>query len=313
MSILERVYFFHQQLKNNRYPNAKDLVEEFELSLPTARRDIAYLRDRLLAPLEFDRKKNGFYYTTDDFALPFEESPKILFLLGLLGKIGEEAGLGGLDEIRSLEHRLGSMLTPEYRRLIDAIHCQWIEVESFDKKVFQAVVESVARSMQLEISYRSSRGRESVRTIEVLQLVNYQGRWYLLAYCSLRHDFRLFHMARISRAEVLTNPAEKSIADCPNTMDQAFGIFQGEPLYTAEILFSSTAAELVRRQYWHKDQEISESDQGVILRLPVSDDREIMMKILQYGSMVRVLGPEELRQKIIAEISNMGKRYQIPS
>jgi len=58
MSQLERIYFFHQKLKNNRFPNARTLQEEFELSRATAHRDINSLRDRLLAPLAFDSTQN---------------------------------------------------------------------------------------------------------------------------------------------------------------------------------------------------------------------------------------------------------------
>ena len=93
MSRLERIYAFHQKLKNNRFPNA------------TAHRDISYMRDRLLAPLAFDSSRKGFYYTEDDFTLPFEDSPKLLFLMGLLNKMADEAGLGGLPEMKKLEKR----------------------------------------------------------------------------------------------------------------------------------------------------------------------------------------------------------------
>ena len=105
MSLLERVYFLHNQISQNRYPNSRTLMEEFEISLPTARRDFAYLRDRLLAPIEFDQKKNGFYYTEDTFSLPFENSPRIVFLLGMLGRLAEETGLRDLPEMKQLEKR----------------------------------------------------------------------------------------------------------------------------------------------------------------------------------------------------------------
>ena len=108
MSLLERVYFLHQQLTENRYPNSRTLIEEFEISLPTARRDFAYLRDRLLAPIEFDQQKNGFYYTENEFSLPFENSPRIVFLLGMLNRLAEETGLSDLPEIKQLEKRLSS-------------------------------------------------------------------------------------------------------------------------------------------------------------------------------------------------------------
>ena len=45
MSQLERIYFFHQKLKNNRFPNARTLQDEFELSRATAHRNINYLLD----------------------------------------------------------------------------------------------------------------------------------------------------------------------------------------------------------------------------------------------------------------------------
>ena len=81
MSLLERIYFFHDELSRDRYPNSRTLMREFEISLPTAKRDIAYLRDRLLAPLEFNPARNGFYYSDSSFNLPFENTPRIIFCL----------------------------------------------------------------------------------------------------------------------------------------------------------------------------------------------------------------------------------------
>ena len=54
MSLLERVYSFHQDILRGAYPNTTTLVEQFEISRATAKRDINYLRDRLLAPLAFE-------------------------------------------------------------------------------------------------------------------------------------------------------------------------------------------------------------------------------------------------------------------
>jgi predicted DNA-binding transcriptional regulator YafY len=128
MSRLERIYAFHQKLKNNSFPNATTLIEEFELSRATAHRDISYLRDRLLAPIAFDSTRKGFYYTEDDFTLPFEDSPKLLFLMGLLNKMADEAGLGDLPEMKKLEKRLSELIAPGYDQLMSNVLCQWIEV-----------------------------------------------------------------------------------------------------------------------------------------------------------------------------------------
>ena len=311
MSRLERIYAFHQKLKSNSFPNATTLIDEFELSRATAHRDISYMRDRLLAPIAFNSTRKGFYYTEDDFTLPFEDSPRILFLMGLLNKMADEAGLGGLPEMKKLEKRLTQLIAPGYEQLMDNVLCKWIEVESLAPSIFETIIETVLKNRILEITYRSAVAKKSTRSLEPQRLINYQGRWYLLAYCHLRKDHRLFHMARIETAasgkKIITPPHH-----APNSLlDEAFGIFTGKIRYHAKIAFTGTAAELVRRQYWHEKQEITEQNDGIILSLPVNDDREITMKILQYGSMAEVLEPTSLRNRVRLEIQKMAECYTL--
>lgn len=313
MSLLERVYFLHQQISQDRYPNASTLADQFEISIPTARRDVAYLRDRLLAPLAFDQQKNGYYYTEADFDLPFARSPKIIFLLGMLNRLAEEAGLQMLPEVQQLEKRLSGLLLADYQTLIDNIHCEWIEVESIKPSIFETIVEAIVSRRALTLTYGAAAGNTTTRGVEPLRLCNYQGRWYLLAHCRLRGALRMFHIARVQQAVCSREQlaANRQVDDA--YLQASFGIFKGETTYQAEILFTSTAAELVRHQHWHKGQQITEVEGGIQLRLPVSDDREIMMKILQYGAMARVLSPEHLKNKVEREIAAMTAVYGRPA
>ncbi len=310
MSLLERIYHFHQELQDNRYPNATTLVDQFEISLATARRDIAYLRDRLLAPLEFDQRKNGFYYSEEGFGLPFEQSPKILFLLGMLSKMAEEAGLGSLPEVQALERRLAGLVFPEYSKLVNAIHCEWVEVETIQPSIFDTIIEATVKKRVLQVDYRSAKAQISQRELEPLRLISYQGRWYLMAYCRLRLDIRLFHIARIKKAAITRVSFKRTSEDnFSSYLNSAFGIFKGEVLFNATILFTSTAAELVRQQRWHKDQVIEDVKEGVLMHLPVSDDRELVMKILQYGSMAKVITPTALATPIADEAHAIAAMY----
>lgn len=311
MSLLERVFYFHQEIVKNNYPNSKTITDQFEVSVATSRRDISYLRDRLCAPLAFDSKKNGFYYQEDGFHLPFEESPRIVFLLAMLSKLADEAGLGGLPEVKQLKNRLSSMISNDYGTIVDALHCQWIEVESIDHQVFETIIEAVVKKRFLDLQYRSVGGKESGRAVAPLQIINYQGRWYLYAYCTLRTANRLFHVGRVNRAELTDVPIPPDIHLDRDSLGLSFGIFQGKPRYHAEILFTSTAAELVCKQHWHKDQEITPVKEGLLLRLPVSDDRELIMKVLQYGNMARVLSPPKLVERLKLEVSAMAESYNI--
>ncbi len=312
MSLLERIYYFHARIENNRYPNSGDLVREFEVSSATAHRDIAYLRDRLLAPLDFSQKNNGYFYTEEGFRLPFEDTPRLILLLGMLQKMANETGLTNLPELQKLQNKLKKLVSADNQDIDDLIHCEWVETEPVDTQVFADVLSSLLNTTRLQITYLAPAGKASERLIDPLKLVNYQGRWYILAWCCLRKSRRMFHLARIIKTEVTGTKAEHTLSPGDDWLSGSFGIFKGEAdvRYPAKILLTGTAAGIVRRQQWHPEQEIEETVEGMILTLPVADDRELLMKILQFGSQARVLSPPELLSKISQEISLMNGHYQ---
>jgi len=117
MSLLERVFYFHGEVLKNHFPNSRTVAAQFEVSIATSKRDIVYLRDRLLAPLVFSHEKNGYFYEEEGFSLPFEDSPRVIFLLTMLNKLAGEAGLGELSEVKQLETRLSSMISLTIRFL----------------------------------------------------------------------------------------------------------------------------------------------------------------------------------------------------
>ena len=311
MSLLERIYYFHSRIQDGRYPNSGDLAREFEVSAATAHRDISYLRDRLLAPLAFDQRKNGYFYTDGGFRLPFADTPRLVLLLGLLQKMGAETGLANLPELRQLQKKIATLVSPERKGIDELIHCEWIETEEVAPAVFTEVLHGLRTGTRLRITYRGPGGRESGRDIDPLRLVNYQGRWYVLAWCLLRDSRRLFHLARISQAARTGERIAHALAPDDDWLSGSFGIFKGEASarYVAEILLTGTAAEIVRHQRWHAEQKMQATKNGLLLRLPVTDDRELLMKVLQFGGQAQVLAPESLREKVRAEITNLAKLY----
>lgn len=311
MSLLERIYYLHARIQNYRYPNSGDLVREFEVSSATAHRDIAYLRDRLLAPLDFSQKHNGYYYTEEGFRLPFEDTPRLVMLLGMLQKMAGETGLTDLPELKKLQNKLKELVNKDNQEIDNLIHCEWVGTEPVDAKIFANVLTSLLNATRLGITYRAPDGKESDRLIDPLKLVNYQGRWYILAWCCLRKSRRMFHLARISATHPTDTKTEHQLETEDDWLSGSFGIFKGdsESRYTAEILFTGTAADIIRHQHWHSEQSTEETKEGVILKLPVTDDRELVMKVLQFGHQARVLYPRNLQEKIYNIINKMAAQY----
>lgn len=310
MSLLERIYSFHSRIQSGQYPNANDLSKEFEISPATAHRDIAYLRDRLLAPLQFDPGKNGYFYTEDGFRLPFEDSPKIVLFLGVLSSMASETGLEDLPEIAQLKKKLSTMIPNDQGRLEEMIYCEWVETEPVNHTIFATVIKGLLQGRQLKLHYLKQHGHPvKQRGVDPLKLVNYQGRWYLLAWCYLRAGRRLFHLSRMKEASLAEQTVQHRMPSDDNYLTGVFGIFKGTVQFTATIRLTGIAAEKVRLQHWHPEQKIDEQQNAILLRLPVADDRELIMKILQFGADAEVLEPLELRNQVKNKINAMARRY----
>lgn len=51
-----------RELRNNGYPNCNKVACHFEVSSKSIQRDIEYMRDMLNAPIDYDKRKKGYFY-----------------------------------------------------------------------------------------------------------------------------------------------------------------------------------------------------------------------------------------------------------
>jgi predicted DNA-binding transcriptional regulator YafY len=228
----------------------------------------------------------------------------------MLGSMATETGLETLPELRKLQKKLSSMVLIHQEQIQDLIHCEWVEVQPVDKNVFDAVISGLLEGVQLEIHYSKQHDQpDTERSIDPLKLINYQGRWYLLAWCVLRREKRIFHLSRITRIRATNRPVTHKPESTDTYLTEVFGIFKGSIRFTATIKLTGRTAETVREQHWHPDQQVESIPSGILLRLPVADDRELIMKILQFGEDAEVIAPESLRRKIKEKIERMAQLY----
>lgn len=86
VATLERMFWFDEQVRRKRYPNATRLSERFQLSPKTTQRCIDALRDRFGVPVENDAVRNRYYYRYSSFALPRFQISQEEFLAILLAR-----------------------------------------------------------------------------------------------------------------------------------------------------------------------------------------------------------------------------------
>lgn len=65
MSMNERLYQIDQLLHDRRSITFQELLQKLEVSPATLKRDLSYMRDRLHAPIIYDRELNGYRFENE--------------------------------------------------------------------------------------------------------------------------------------------------------------------------------------------------------------------------------------------------------
>ena len=315
---LERFVWFDQEVRQERFPNASSLAEHSELSTKTAQRSIDYFRDRLLAPLEYELSRKGYFYTDPTFQLPVMRiSQEELLALLISRKLITEASAGSLgDELGHISQRLGSLLAarlPGRARPEEAFSFRWKSISPTEPETFRIVTSSLLQGKLLTFCYYSPTASDcTMRTVEPHHMVNYMGSWHLIAFCHLRNDWRDFVLGRMTLC--LVEGEQFSIRagqEWEPYLNDTFGIFQNRQSFDVKLRFTPERSRWVRHELWHEGQQMAVQEDGsLLLTIPASHEAEITMEILKHGSQVEVLEPEWLREKVAEEIRLAGKKYQ---
>ncbi len=313
MSQTERVYKIDQLLTDRRVVSFQGLQEALEVSRATLKRDLAYMRDRLNAPILFDRDVSGYRFDGaaprigGQYELPglwfsAAEIHALLTMQHLLANLDP----GGIlaPHIQPLMARLNALLgTAE--NTADEIRKRILIVGQGKRRLrlehFERVGSALLRRKRLHISYYA-RGKDEVteREVSPQRLVHYRENWYLDAWCHVRRELRNFSVDSIRRCEVLEKPArEVANRTMQEVLGPGYGIFGGRELQWASLRFSPERARWVATEAWHPQQRGRfEADGSWVLQLPYGDDRELIMDILKHGPHVEVLEPARLRDRV---------------
>ena len=308
MDRYERILALHRTLKSARYPvTVPRLQEELGCSRATAYRDLAFLRDALMAPVVGDGEA-GFRYDTsegDRFELPglwlnSEELHALLATQQLLSRSGGgmlSSALAPLQQrIEKLldEHSTGKRWPMERVRVIPH------RLRRMDEHVFRAVCSAVLERRQLSFEYRArSTDERTRRTVSPQRITHYRDNWYLDAWDQDREALRSFSVDRMSAARMLEAPARDIDETQLNEhLSGSYGIFSGAPKGWATIVFSAKSARWVADEHWHSQQQGRFlADGRYELKVPYSAARELLMDVLHYGSDAEIIEPPSLREQ----------------
>lgn len=317
---LERLAALDRAIRAGSYPNARTMARSLEVSPRTVHRDIEFLRDRLGAPLVFDRVRNGYAYRDACFALPVLNLTEGELIAMLVSEQVLEQYQGtpyARDAARAFQKITVGLREPV---TIDLSH--FGRVQSFrttastklDPQLFQTLLSAIRDRRRLAVHYWSAcRDIETVRELDPYHLASIDGQWYLIGYCHFRQEVRMFVPARIRSAEVTEVTFEvPGSFRIDEYLRWSFSVLRGheDALYQVRLRFTGAAVKYVRERVWHPSQVLEpDGDNGLVMRLKLSHLREIQRWALSWGDECEVLEPAELRERVTADLARARALY----
>lgn len=318
MDRTERFYKIEHLIRSRGCVSFAELIEALEVSPATLKRDLAYLRERLDAPIEYDAGDNGYRFG-QQWRGGKHELPGVWFNEAELhALLTMQQMLTGLDE----QGLVGRHLQPMFDKITGMLGVDAAEAEELRRRVkligtarrrmageaFETVGSAVVKRRRLAIRYRKKRdgaaAKAGEREVSPQRLVHHRHAWYLDAYCHQSQGLRRFALDGIEAATLLDAEAQALPLDALEAeLDRGYGIFAGGTPREAELLFSPEAAAWVSREEWHPAQRSAFLPDGRWrLQLPYVDDTELLMDLLRHAGQVEVVAPAALRQAYAARL-----------
>lgn len=306
-----RVLTLLELLQSRPRLSGAELAARLEVDRRTVRRYVSMLQE-LGVPVESEAGRYGGYRLRRGYKLPpmmFTEEEALALTLGLL--LSRRLGLTeAAPAFEGALAKLDRVLPDRLRGRVQAVQGALAftpmrgSTQPSDPATLLALSAAAQDSRRIGLRYA---GVEDVtqRDIDPYGIVHHQGRWYVVGWCHLREDVRMFRLDRIvslePRAATFVRPLD---FDCvAYVLESLASLPWGWPV---EVLLDLPLEEA--RQRVAPDFGILEAcAEGVVLRAHTDELDWMARMLIQLGCGFRVLHPPELREALRQKAREIGR------
>lgn len=302
---LARVVAIIMLLLQHRKMTASQLAEIFEVNIRTIYRDVEAIglagipistspgAGGGISIMEEYKIEKGLFTTSDITSLLIALGSSPLTNEEVSTTIAKVKGLAPEELLRDIELKT---------RQIVVDHSPWYGRRPLQHN-FSKIKAALDNNRLITFHYYDGSGRESQRTVEPYQLMLKDSNWYLLAYCDLRLDFRVFRLSRMSEVQVLAETF--SPRDYEYTCSNA-------PEPPEEIIIKLLVDESLKglmTDYCGPENLVSHSDDKILVDFPFIESDYGYGMLLSFGNKCQCLAPERIRLEVIRRAAALLNLY----
>lgn len=309
---LDRVTAILTQLQSKSVVRAQDLAEKFDVSIRTIYRDVKTLEN---AGIPIIGEAGNGYSLMDGYKLPpvmFTKEEVLSFITAekLMQKFSHQS-LGShyqtaMEKVRSVLRYSDKNLIQNIEKQIDVFNFYNHKPEDSLKNVIPIILESIAEKTQLNIQYQTVDSRVTERTIEAVGIFFEFNFWYIMAYCTLRNDFRQFRVDRIQQIFKTQTPFLQEYGQINDYRKS-----HGNKVRAKLLIDKKIMSHIVNSKKYYGMIEEVETDQGMELTFETEWIQDGFPRwVITFADYATILEPESLRTRMNELLSKMAERHQ---
>jgi predicted DNA-binding transcriptional regulator YafY len=315
MASIHRIFFVHDEIMKFGKVTTLKIVDKFEVTTRQVQRDIREMKF-MGAPVEYCAEAGGYIYKKPWNILDYADKKTLLFYL-FASKMAANLSLMPVISKRLLSE-IEDIYLKDYGEVLEKISYEFSDTEPFNVEIITKIIDSMQTKTAIDIEYCNVSGETSKRTIEPWHLVNYCGRWYVLAWCQESCELRTFYISRILKTLgnfAQREPFSKEIDEpmLKKCLHEGYGIFKTDSTREVTIRFYEPILNFIRHRKWHPKQITKktqfENKPCIELTIPVGDYTEITSMILSLAPNAEAVSPPDFREQWLERVKESVERF----
>ena len=200
MNRIDRLFGILTLLQSKKYVTADKIADRFQISVRTVYRDIRALAEQGI-PVSFEQPRGYFIvqgYFLPPVAFTSEEANALLLMesvvYGFTDRSIQTQYSNALNKVKAV---LRNSQKEKLEFLNRSTKFQLPVCLKNDYEYLTIVQNTISAKTVLEFEYKNNRDEISKRLAEPIGLVFYAFNWHLIAWCTMRRDYRDFRVSRI--------------------------------------------------------------------------------------------------------------------
>ena len=260
----------------------------------TLQRDLDTIRNEFLIEIPYDRSRDGYF-------IDYQESL--------------------LEDVESFAHFLEIVNTADL--LVNTLSegknaLQYISFDSTGNfngvKNLKPLLKAIQDKRTISFDHENYQtGQISPYVLQPYALREYLNRWYLVGIAKGEEAFRKFGVDRIQNIQISTEVFERNPEKNPHALfGQIIGLeLTDKKLEPVVLSFKPQQGKYIKSLKLHQSQKILlDNEQELRIELLLIPNFELIQNILMHGSLVKVLQPGWLADKVVRILQSAVRQYQ---